>query len=167
MAALCVMLLAACWSDYRKRKIPNVLIAVIVFWGAVLHFCQEGAMGSVIYLSRTVMAAGSLYCLFKIGTVGAGDVKLFGVTAGYLPFQKILIFLFVSLLFAAIFSLVKMIRHNNFSERLKVFLSYSVKVWKSGRWELYPADGTGRNDGEICLSGPILLSLLLYLGGVY
>lgn len=65
-------------------------------------------------------------------------MKLLGVTAGYLPAEKILVFLFCSLLVAAMISL--------------------AKIWKR--------DGK-RRGGAVCLSGPVLVSVLLFLGGVY
>lgn len=167
MAALCVMLLAACWFDYRKRKIPNALIMIIAFLGVVLGFLSHGATGIATFVSRTILVMGLLYFLFKIGTLGAGDVKLFGVTAGYLPFEKILYFLFVSLLIAAIISLIKLLKNKNLAERLEIFMKYSADVWKSRSLKLYPAECASDSYRGICLSGPILLSLLLYLGGVY
>lgn len=167
MAALCVVLLAACWFDYRKRKIPNALIMIIGFLGAVLSFRKDGIAGSVGFLSRTILVTGLLYFLFKLGMMGAGDVKLFGVTAGYLSFEKILYFLFVSLLIAAIISFIKLLKNNNLAERLKVLVKYSADVWKNGSLKLYPSECAMDSNKGICLSGPILLSLLLYLGGVY
>ena len=167
MAALCVMLLAACWFDYRKRKIPNALVIIMVFLGTVLSFRSDGTAGIVAFLCRTILMAGLLYFFFKLGTIGAGDVKLFGVTAGYLPFEKIFYFLFVSLLIAAIISLIKLLKSKNLAERLEIFMKYSADVWKSRSLKLYPAECASDSYRGICLSGPILLSLLLYLGGVY
>ena len=167
MAALCVMLTVACWMDYRKKKIPNLLIVTMALLGMGWRFWREGLTGMAAFLVQAVMVICLFYFLFRLGAVGAGDVKLFGVTAGFLPVKKILTFLFVSLLIAAIISLVKLCKKNYFWERLNYFAGYLSEVWKSGRWKLYLENNTDSSDVGVCLSGPIFFSLLLYLGGVY
>ena len=167
MAVLCVMLTAACWMDYRKKRIPNLLITAMFLHGMVWRFFREGTGGMAAFAGQTVTVICLFYFLFRLGALGAGDIKLFGVTAGYLPFKKILMFLFISLLIAAIISLIKLWKKNCFWERLRYFAGYVTDVWKSGRWRLYLEKGEENSDVGICLSGPILFSLLLYLGGVY
>ena len=167
MAALCVMLMTACWMDYRKRRIPNLLIMAIFLYGMAWRFFTEGAGGIAAFAAQAVIVICMLYFFFKLGAIGAGDVKLFGAVAGFLPLKKVLIFLFISLLIAAIISLIKLWDKKYFWERLRYFAGYLADVWKSGRWKLYLESGGESPDVGICLSGPILLSLLLYLGGVY
>lgn len=167
MAALCVMLTAACWMDHRKKKIPNLLIVVMALFGMGWRFWREGAGGMASFAGQAVTVICLFYFLFCLGAVGAGDVKLFGVTAGFLPFKKVLIFLFVSLLTAAAISLVKLWKKKYFWERVRYLAEYLAGVWKSGRWSLYVESGVNDPGSGVCLSGPILFSLLLYLGGVY
>ena len=166
MAALCVLLMAACWYDYRKKKIPNVLIATPVMFGVGWRLWSEGIVGVLFYLGQAAMMTILMYFLFQIGTVGAGDVKLFGVTAGFLPFKKIFLFLFISLFIAAMISFLKLLINKNMGKRLRHLVSYLADVIRSG-WKLYPENGLDFPEVGICLSGPILVSLLLYLGGVY
>ena len=167
LAALCVLLMAACYCDYRKKKIPNYLIVAMVLTGVVWRFLVAGLSGAAVCVLQMAVIGGILFPLFKIGAVGAGDVKLFGVTAGCLPFEKIFVFLFVSLLIAAIISLVKFWYYGNLCERLKYFMEYLTDVWKSGSWRLYLENEADSPDLRLCLSGPVLLGLLLYMGGVY
>lgn len=167
LGALCLFLVAACGFDYRCNKIPNLLILVIAVVGALQYWSAGGLVGVLCFLGTVVLVAGVLYPLFKIGSLGAGDVKLLGVTAGYLPFKKILIFLFVSLLIAAIISLVKMWKKNNFSERLRYLFAYLADVCRSGNFKLYLENEADKQAAGICLSGPVLLAVLLHWGGVY
>ena len=167
MAALCTMLTAACWIDHRKKKIPNLLIVAMALFGMSWRFWREGAGGVAAFLGQAVMVICLFYFIFRLGAVGAGDVKLLGVTAGFLPFNKVLIFLFVSLLIAAAISLVKIWKKKYFWERMRYLAEYLADVWKSGRWSLYLESGVNNPDAGVCLSGPILFSLLLYLGGAY
>ena len=167
MAALCVLLSAACYCDYRKKRIPNYLIIAIILVSVIWRFLTEGPSGAAACVLQAVFIGAMLYPLFKIGALGAGDVKLFGATAGYLPFEKIFMFLFVSLLISAIISLVKLWKCDHFIERLQYFAEYLADIFKSGSFRLYPDGGSDDPDIRLCLSGPILLSLLLYLGGAY
>ena len=166
MAALCAMLMAACWYDYRKKKIPNLLILAVFILGVGWRLWREGITGSLFYLGQTAAVLIPMYFLFQIGVVGAGDVKLFGVTAGFLPFNKLFLFLFVSLLIAAMLSLIKLMKHRNLVKRMRHLACYLAEAMKSG-WALYSESGMELSEAAICLSGPILVSLLLYLGGVY
>ncbi len=138
MAVLCVFLATACGFDYHKRKIPNWLILIMLGVGFWLRCMREGGSGGLAYLGAMLLVTAFLYPFFKIGALGAGDVKLFGVTAGYLPFEKILYFSFCSMLIAAVFSVCKVICKKRGKECLTV-----------------------------CLSGPVLLGALLLWGGVY
>lgn len=167
MAALCVLLTAACYCDYRKKRIPNYLILAIVLVSLTWRFLMEGPSGAVGCVLQAVLIGALLYPLYKIGALGAGDVKLFGATAGCLPFGKIFVFLFVSLLLSAIISLVKLLKHDRFIERLQYFFEYLSDIYKSGSFCLYLDKGSDSPDIRLCLSGPIFISLLLYLGGAY
>lgn len=167
MGTLCLFLVVACGFDYRCNKIPNLLILVIAVVGTLQHWAAGGLAEVLCYWGTTVLIAGGLYPLFKIGSLGAGDVKLLSVTAGYLPFKKILVFLFVSLLIAALISLVKMWKRNNLFERLRYFTAYLIDVMRSGNFKLYLENEADKQAVGICLSGPVLLAVLLYCGGVY
>lgn len=185
MAALCVLLLCACVYDYRARRIPNWLI-VLLFLGAVamkMTEASDGVEGDLIGSEggvNPVLLAGLLgmcmqmlgvlalfYGFFKIGALGAGDVKLLSVCAGFLPAPKILVFLFLSLFIAALFSLYRFLREQNIRERMQYLWEYLRDVMRSGAWQLYMENEDERRKNGICLSGPILCSVLLYLGGAY
>lgn len=103
--------------------------------------------------------------LYRIGSVGAGDIKLIALCCGFL--QRDYIFLFSMLLFAAIFSIFKLVRNHMTMERLRYFASYVAEVRRSGKWSLYVSDQRELGRVGICMSGPVFLALLLQLGGVY
>ena len=138
LTALGVFLVAACSYDYRERRIPNYLILWMAIAGVGWGLWNGGTRGGLWYLGQAALVIAVLYPFFKMGGLGAGDVKLLGVTAGYLPAEKILAFLFFSLLVAAMISLVK-----------------------------FRKKGGERRSRGVCLSGPVLVSVFLFLGGVY
>lgn len=166
MTSLCIFLFIACVCDYRAHRIPNSLTGLMAVQGLVFRLWNHGAGGILFWLGGAVMTMALLYPFFKIGCLGAGDVKLFGVTAGYLPFEKILLFFFYSLLIAAVISLYKMWKAKTFGRRMRYLSEYFGEVLKNSQWHLYSKRECGPAPG-ICLAGPVFVSILLYLGGVY
>ncbi len=173
MAALCLLLAAAGYYDYSKGKIPNALLAGMLLAGAARSLWHQGAKGGVLFamagfLLPVIGITALLYPLFKIGAVGAGDVKLLGICAGYFPWDKIFSFLFISMLAAAIFSLLKLWQKKNAKERFRYLAEYLLEVARTGEWSLYVEnEREWREAAGLCMSGPVLVSALLYLGGVY
>lgn len=167
MEALCFLLVIACFYDYGKGRIPNLLLVAMFVVGWIDGICCEGIRAIIFFPLECVVMMLLLYPLFKIGALGAGDVKLYGICAGYFPREKFLFFFFLSLLIAAMFSLIKMIKESNALERVSYFCEYIVSVVQSGRVRLYIENEKERKAAGICLAGPILASVLLYIGGVY
>lgn len=167
MAALSLLLFAACLSDYRSARIPNGLIIMIFMAGCGIRLRDMGGWGLKEYLAGCLPVLLLFYPLFKIGTVGAGDVKILSVTAGFLSGKAILGFLFYSMLIAAIFSVIKMIKERNGKERFLYLCSYLASVAAAGKWKLYLQNEMEQKNAGIRLSGPVLLSVLLHWGGAY
>lgn len=167
MAALCVFLAIACGYDYRHRRIPNGLIAVIAVLGMGRRLWNGGIGGLLAYLATAAVVIAVMYPFFRIGGLGAGDVKLFGVTAGHLPFEKVLTFLFFSLLVTAIISLIKMWKRNQFLERMRYLSEYLLNVVGNGGWRLYLENEDDKHAAGVCMAGPVLVSVLFCWGGVY
>lgn len=164
---LCIFLCIACYYDYRFCRIPNGLIALVLVLGAGRALYLGGVLMLARYLLYGTLMTVTLYPLFKIGTIGGGDVKLFGVCCGFFPKDKILSFLFFSLLVAAILSVIRFIRKADFWERMSYLCAYVKEVADSGEWKLYWNDLREKKDAGICLAGPILISTLMFLGGLY
>lgn len=167
LKALCVLLIFACGYDYLQNRIPNRLLLLMLAAGVGWNGIQNGFPAVLMGAAKTAAVMLALYPLFKIGCIGAGDVKLLGICAGFLPAAKIWIFLFVSLLVSAIFSLIKMIKECCTKERLYYLLGYLRAVIQGGKWRLYLENEKERRKAGICLSGPVLFSVLMYVGGLY
>lgn len=167
MTLLCIFLCIACYYDYRYNRIPNWLLVVMGAAELVSAYMNGGFRKIPEFCLVTLLVILAFYPLFKIGTVGAGDVKLFGLCSGYLPKEKILTFLFFSLLIALFFSLVHFWRQGDFKERMTYLMLYIKEVADSGCWRLYWRDKEEYRRTGICLAGPILLSILLNIGGFY
>lgn len=166
MGALCAFLFIAVYYDYQYRRIPNILLVLMFVVGmAQKWWLRDGSV--VTFLLSAFVLIVLLYPFFKLGMLGAGDVKLLGICAGYLAYTKILHFLFFSMLIAAVFSLIKLIMDRNVAERLRYLGDYLLEVARNGRWKLYLENEKECRKAGIPLAGPVLCSVLLYIGGIY
>ena len=167
LGVLCIFLLVVCYFDYRYHRIPNWLVLLIWVTGLVRSLGMQEEGEPLIFVVKTVFLLLLLYPFFKIGALGAGDVKLFGGCAGYFPTGKVIYFLFFSLLFAAIISILKMFFMQNARERFEYLGEYLAKVACTGNWHLYFENERECRKVGIAMAGPILASVILYLGGIY
>ena len=166
MGVLCIFLLAACYYDCRYRRIPNLLSAAIFVAGA-LGTVFHPDRNMLCFLAVTLLLLLFLYPFFKLGVLGAGDVKLLGACAGFFAYEKLLTFLFFVLVAAAILSLLKLLTERSAGERFFYLWRYLVEVARRGKWQLYFENERERYKAGIPLAGPVLCSALLHLGGVY
>ncbi len=167
MVVLCLLLMVACIYDYTRRRIPNVLILMIVASGLGRILISNGVGGIPGFLFRILFMVFILYPLFKIGVLGAGDVKLFGACAGFVCLPKIFLFLFVSLLIAALISFIKMTVQCEWFLSMNRFFRYVQRALEVKKWTYYFEDRVEQKKAGICLAGPVLGSILLYMGGIY
>lgn len=164
---MCIFLAIACWFDYKAHRIPNGLILCCLSAGMGYRWISDGGRGVLEYLASALLTTMLFYFCFWIGAMGAGDVKMLGVCAGFFPWDKVLYFLFFTLVIAAMVALGKMYLERNIKDRLYYLGEYLWDVFRCGRWKLYFAgewEGTGAG---ICMAGPVLCSALMYMGGIY
>lgn len=167
MVVLCGFLAVICLFDYRHARIPNWIVLMILFYGLGYRYWDAGGDGVRAFLLSCLIVLLCFYPLFKIGTIGAGDVKLYAAAAGYLSGQTLVYFLFYSLLIAAVISIFRILKERSGRERIGYLCSYLADILRTGQWQLYYKNCLEGQNRGICLSGPILFSILLHLGGVY
>ena len=143
------------------------MIVCCLLSGMVYRIAMDGGRGILEYLISMLFVTMLFYFFFWIGAVGAGDVKILGVCAGFFPWNKVLYFLFFALTIAAVFALGKMYRERNLRERLYYLGEYLWDVLRCGRWKLYFAGERREAGSRICMAGPVFCSALMYMGGIY
>ena len=148
MVILCFFLCIACYHDYRRGRIPNWLVLAGLSVGLLRAFYLGGPQAAVGFIIQGCVVILVFYPLFSIGTFGAGDLKLFGVCCGYHSF-------------------IRFTRREDCIERFTYFFSYLKEVADSGEWKLYWHDRNEMKKASVCLAGPILLSMIMYMGGLY
>jgi prepilin peptidase CpaA len=98
LLALGFMLVACMWYDANQRRIPNML----VLWGSLTAL---GLSLSTLGIGLNLALAGGMVgffifgVLYRLGMVGAGDVKLVGATGfflGYPDMFRVALFIFLA-----------------------------------------------------------------------
>ncbi len=136
LGALALMLVAACWYDLRSRTIPNglniaiALLAIPFWWSVGLALWPDAA----IQLGVAFLVFGLFAIAFAMGGMGGGDVKLIGALALWLPFQAVLILLFVMSVAGGLLTLALWLRHKLARRTDQLEIPYGVAIAFGGLW---------------------------------
>lgn len=170
----CLVLTAATgavWMDLRTEEIANGWIVTIGIAGFLASWSSRGVPGVLFWFSGILVPLLCLFWLFLFRMLGAGDIKLLSALGGILGPAAILKCVCLSFLFGAILSIGILIICGNIRQRLFKLIIYfrNMAVMKLQRRTSVPVPyRNGRQGMEyIHFSVPILLSVLLWLGGFY
>lgn len=167
MYLLCPFLGIACLWDYSTGKIPNFLQFNLFSIGLIYSFYLDEWRGVLVFLTKLLIIGAILFPVFVLSMIGAGDVKIIALSAGYFPMTKIIWFIFYLMLCAAVIAVAKLVIDKRVRERLKFLANYVRRVKLSRKLEPYHPTYEKQVRSSIVMSGPVLLSVLLALGGVY
>ena len=114
-----------------------------------------------------------LFPLYKIGVIGAGDIKLFSMLGFYFTFMETIFCIFAAFVLGAVVSVLSFIRYDYFFERMTYLFSYLKECLSLGHFRYYYLDSKGKrisnlkeNQSKIHFAIPIFISVLLRVGGV-
>lgn len=162
-----LLLFLAALADLKTDHIPNgfiILGTVIgILGGLWLH---TGLPQSVFSM---LLAFLLMYPLFKIGALGAGDVKVFMMAGSFMEPKAFLTVMASTFVIGAVFSLGKLLIEHNGRERIRYFLSYVAEVARTGHWKIYgehmAQDYQLYRRNKIHFTVPILFGVVMKLGG--
>lgn len=122
-------------ADLKTDRIPNGFLVT----GMVTGLTASQCLGPGLFQSAVSMFLAFLlmYPLFKIGTMGAGDIKTLIMTGSFLTAKDFLIVLAAAFVVGAGFSVGKLLAEHNGRERMLYLLSYISDVVRNGQWKLY------------------------------
>lgn len=136
LGLLAAMLLACCWWDLKTRTIPNwlnlaIALLAVAFWMSVeLPLWPEVALRvGVAFVAFWVFAAA-----FAMGAMGGGDVKLIAALALWLPWQAVLVLVFLMSIAGGVLTLGYLIRHKLAKREEKLEIPYGVAIAFGGLW---------------------------------
>ncbi len=170
LIVLLLLLFLAAVLDFYRGKIPNLLILIGCGYGMIRLLYYRDVFKSIPGILFPVVV---LYPLYKIGVIGAGDIKLFSMLGFYFTFIETTFCIFLSFVLGAMVSVVSFIRYENFLERMAYLFSYLKECFLKGHFRYYYLDSEGKeisrsveNKSKIHLAIPIFFSVLFHVGGV-
>jgi len=166
MGILIGVFCVAIFMDWRFYRIPNVCIVVGMAVGLVLTVVSYPITELIPLLGAVAAVFLFLYPFYLLGVLGAGDIKLFMMTACYIKGEQFMRYLFVSMFLAAGISIFKMILYTESRARLFYLGRYVRKVILTGAIDTYQVD-KAQKKSVIRLSIPAFISLLLLCAGIY
>ena len=107
----------------------------------------------------------ALYLFYKIGMLGAGDVKLYAIASLFLSHQNFLWFLLSSMTIAVVIGVLRLVKQKNVRQRIYYFCSYTAEVIRLGKISLYLSDlsKTEQRKATVHMAGPMLAGCILCL----
>lgn len=157
--------------DFKCDRIPNGIIVLGTVIGLFSRIGESGwqgifSAGVVILISFCI-----LYPLYRIGGLGAGDVKLLLMTGSFFSADMQLHVMAFSFIIGAILSIGKMISEDNFKDRMQYLFSYLADVLRTGQWKMYEEnlkqESRKYKSNKIHFALPVCFSVMLGLGGIF
>lgn len=156
----------AIFTDWRFYRIPNVCVGAGALTGLIMTFVSDSALGLAAAAASMVIIFLAFYPFYLLGGVGAGDIKLFMMVGCYMKGDAMVHYLLVTMLMAAVCSILKMLAYKESRERLFYLMRYIKKAVLTGTMDEYQIDRTQKKC-VIRLSIPAFVSLILMCAGAY
>ena len=139
------MLLLATLADLKNDRIPNGFVILGIVIGILCSLWYgSGIRYTVISMFLAFLL---LYPMFKIGALGAGDVKIFMMIGSFVGVKELFMVMIMSFVIGALCSLIKLLLEHNGRERLYYFLSYISEVVRTRQWKIYGEQGPSKKKG--------------------
>lgn len=157
--------------DLKYDRIYNGWIILGILSGILFRILVKGWNDIGNAMAAMLLSFCILYPIYKIGALGAGDVKLFVMIGSFVPANQLLRIMVFSFIIGAVLSVWKMISEENFKERMQYLFSYLSAVFCSGQWKLYGEnlkdDYKKYKSNKIHFALPVCLSVMFELGGLF
>lgn len=168
---LILLLIAAVLMDFAYDRIDNGWILFGMMIGLSFRFLEYQWYGFYEAAVSMLLSFILLYPLYKIGGLGAGDVKLFLMLGCFVRWEEQLSMMAVSFIIGAVFSIGKLLSEENLKERMQYLFEYFSDVFYRKHWSVYGEnlrwDDQRYRSNKIHFALPVLLSAALWLGGIY
>ena len=167
---LLVVLLGGAWYDIREHRIPNWWCICALIGGFILTWSWalpgENLWQLLLYGGRILTVTALWFPLFWLRMIGAGDIKLMALMAGYLGFRAGARAVLYGFFIGAVLAFLKMLVCRNLHQRLRYCFAYFRRLFLTGeRMPYYEASRDGRTvviPLGFCLMAGYVMSLLYY-----
>ena len=109
MCTLFFGLILICLYDYRYGRIPNKLLGLLFIAGICMRVAGGGVWEVVTYIARGLVTGAAFYPVYKIGALGAGDVKLLAMLGSLVGTEHIIGLMAAAMVNGAVIGGVKLL----------------------------------------------------------
>ncbi|KIL35889.1 hypothetical protein SD71_10910 [Cohnella kolymensis] len=109
LSAVSLLVIAACWTDFKLMQIPNRLNVLFMGGGLLYQSLSDGLSGMAFAAAGAAAGMLPLLLMYWFGGIGGGDVKWFGAFGVWMGPAYTLQLLVISILFAGSISVVLLI----------------------------------------------------------
>ncbi len=120
-----ILILAVC-SDVRTEKIRNKLILAGLETGFLIQIYEKGISFIPLWFIQISIPIFLFYPIFRIGALGAGDIKLFSVIAGFLTLKTWWVCVEAAFLAGAAMGLFKLLFKNYVKDAHMIHFSVPI-----------------------------------------
>jgi prepilin peptidase CpaA len=108
---LVTVLAAACVTDIRARKIPNLLTFPAIVTAMGYHVATTGLQGFFFSAGGMMLGIALFIMLYMMGGMGAGDVKLMGAVGAALGPKGVFMATILTGIVGGIYAIIVLIKH--------------------------------------------------------
>jgi prepilin peptidase CpaA len=129
---------AVIYYDVRYRRIPNPLVLATLLAGLIINTGFDGMQGTISSALGFGLAFVPMFVMHVIGTMGAGDVKLFGAVGAVLGVSLVPQTFVVVVMLGAALAVYSMIRTGTVFSTLHGVVRILVGImpgWEMPRFE--------------------------------
>lgn len=142
---LSCVLIAACVTDLREQRIPNLLTYPAMAVALLAQAFLPGGQGAIFALAGLGVGGGLMLVPFLFGVMGAGDVKLMAAAGAVLGPSAALSAFVLTTLLGGLYALFVLCLHRRvFAARLRAYKDAAVVAAATGSLNMPAPDPTHR-----------------------
>jgi prepilin peptidase CpaA len=119
-ALFTALLIAGCVTDLRSRRVPNVLVLIIIAGGLVYSVATHPLIAALRSSAAGLLLGFAIWIVFYVaGVIGAGDVKFFSAAGTWLGPSATWRAALVAALAGGVLAVIFLLREKRFGVTLK------------------------------------------------
>lgn len=151
--------------DSKEGRIPNELVSLELILGGLFRFIESGVWGLLVGTVEVLACAASMYLLYKIRCIGAGDVKLISAASMIIGTRQVVNIVLLSFILCAGFAVFLFLKSGNLLERLFSVWNYLEMCVVRRELFAYDCSAPRVHFGVFLLGGAVVEKVFGIIGG--